>query len=290
MAALALCEGPILGGQQRRCGAVAAQPPPLGVVPHAERQPPVLALHPIDALGRVMRVAVALRLGHLAAAPIGKALGSQEVQRRFGLAHVDVLALAGALAFLEGQQDGHGVEAHRGEVGVRAVAARRRLAGQAGQGVEAADRGGQIAVARVVAPRAGLAEQGAGDHDDAGIEGGCDLIAKAHPFDGAGREGLREHVRPADQVAERRLAFGCGDVQCDVELVGVGAVMGSGPLGIHGAVDVGRHVAQHIDLAGRLHVHYGGAVVGQHARGAGSGDHPEEIHHLDALQGQSWLV
>ena len=105
-----------------------------------------------------------------------------EVHRRLGLRQVEVLALAGAAAVVEGGQQGGQAEAGGHDVGVGPEGPRGRPVGPAGGGGEAEQGGGEVAQARHV-ERAGLARQAARQQDQPGVGGPQSLVAEAHPVE-----------------------------------------------------------------------------------------------------------
>src|SRR5690606_17512396 len=81
--------------------------------------------------------------------------GCQEMDRRFTLREVDVLALARPAAMVERGEDGGRAEARRDGVGVGAEGAGGRAAGPAAAGAEARARGREGGAPRAIGARSG---------------------------------------------------------------------------------------------------------------------------------------
>ena len=152
----------------------------------------------------------------------GAVLGQQAfhaVEDRFVQGHVDHLAFAAGLAFVQRQQDAdHAVQ--RGQRVADAHAhAHRHAAGLGGQVAQAAHGLGHNAEAGFVAVRPCLAVAADAQHDQARIELQQVLWPQAPAFHGARAEVLDQHVGINGQAAHDIARFGLLEIQRDRALV-----------------------------------------------------------------------
>ena len=171
---------------------------PVGVVAHGDGDPVVVARGGVASVGRHVGVGVADELRHSAVDRVVEQRRAHEVERGFGLGLVDVDALAGAVAVVEGGEDRGQGESGREVVGVGGVGSNRRAAGVAGQGDVAADRGAHGAEAGDSGERSFLSEEAGGEHDQVGFDLVEGVVVHAPGAHRAGREGLGQDVAPLD--------------------------------------------------------------------------------------------
>ena len=202
-------------------------------------------------------------------------------EHRFEQRDGDLLAAAGLLALQQREQDRlH--EMHAGGV----VAERGRIDGQRLVVValaphHARQRLRENVLPALVGERPGLAEAGAEGADDARIDLGELVVAKAHALHHAGAEIVDDDVGVAHEIVDDRLAVGLAQIERDRALVAVEAAEHRivEPVGI-----VGDRGAREIAGAGPLDLDDVGAVVGEHLRRARAQHHLGEIDDADARQ------
>ena len=133
------------------------------------------------------------------------------------------LALAAALAFVQGGEDADGREEAGGDVAQREAGPHGRAARLAGDAHDAAHALDDDVEGGLVAVGAGLAEAGGGGVDEARVAGGERLVAEAEAVHGARREVLHHDVDLLDQAQEEVLALRLLEVEQDALLAAVDA-------------------------------------------------------------------
>ena len=192
---------------------------------------------------------------------------------------LDLLAVAGYVALVEGGEDADG-EVHAGAgVAEGGSGARGRAAGVAG-GAEGAAGGlsdgveGLVLAIRPVRPEAFDAGQ-----YDAGVDLGELVVAQAEALQGVGGEVLGDDVGVLEQVEEDGLALGVFQVESDRPLVGVEEEEVVG-------VDAGparSGAAAGVAALGLLDLDDVGAEVGEDLGGGGAGFELGEVEDADVL-------
>ncbi len=231
------------------------QPPPVGLAAARDRDPGVLAGAGIDAVRRHRRpfaavgVRLALAPGRAAVdAPVEQRRAVQR-QRGLGAGQVDPLALAGALAVDQRQEDGHRHVVAAGVVHVGVAPAGRRLAGQAGGEGQSRDRLHDRAPGLERGVGADLAEAAVGDVDDVGPDRLQPLVAEPQALQHAGGEILGHAVGLGDQLGQQLLAALGAQVERDPELADIVIVVAAAEFQAAPLVDVRADAAQDVPAA-----------------------------------------
>ncbi|MNZ90042.1 hypothetical protein D3C78_1089920 [compost metagenome] len=236
----------------------------------------------------IARAARCPAAGHEARSLVGQH-GHAHVQQ----CHVDVLALARAVAGIQRRQ--HGVAGvHAGEYIDHGHTGSQRAAagftvGMAGDAHQAAHGLDHEVVARALGIGAVLAEAGDGAVDQARIEGLEAVVVEAVLPQPADLEVLHHHVGFQGHAAQQGLAFGVGHVDGDGALVAVAGREVSGFARVLAGIVLaeGRApVAGVVAGDGALDLDDVGAQVGQHLGAPGTGEHARQVQHLDAGQGR----
>ncbi len=164
---------------------------------------------------------------------------------------------------IDGRHQGTAGKARGDGVGVGHPRTIGRQVGPAGHLVETRHRAGVVTVAGHGGRRAGLTHQAGAEHDDAGVEFACDVVADAEAVDGAGRKAFHVDVGPGDQSLRYPDRHRVLELQRQPELgaVEVGVELGAVPAG--NAVLEGAYAAQVVGPRFGLHSHDGRPVVGQ---------------------------
>ena len=178
----------------------AAQTCPLVVVLAGHGNPAVVTRRCEHPMGRHCRMVVAHLVGQVRVHVVVEHCRCQEGHRRFGLRQVDVLALAGAVAMVQGGQQSSAEELGRHVVGVGTEHASGIAIGPASHLIEARHGRTHRAETGQRRERPALAEQAARRHDDVGLDRSQILIGQVEVGQRMGRERLGDNVGPAHQV------------------------------------------------------------------------------------------
>ena len=153
----------------------------------------------------------------------------------------------------------------------------------AGEAHDAAHRLEDGVVALAVRVGAGLAEAGAGDVDDALVDGADRRIVEAVALERADREVLQKHVGLLREIAHDRLAVRRAQVDGDRLL---GAVAGEvvGALGRAVFSTNGSKLRVSSPAPRLLDLDHGRAELGQDHAGERAGEHPRQVENGDVLE------
>ena len=205
---------------------------------------------------------------------------------------VDMLAQAGAVAFLQRGQDADGGVQAGEDVGQRHAHLLRAGAGfvigHAGDAHQPAHGLDQEVVAGARGVGAALAEASDGAVDQARVDGVEAGVVQAVLLQAAGLEVFQHDVGFGRELLQLLLAFGAGHVDGDGALVAVGAEkVGRFARGLAVRIlQVGRAPGTGVvAVAGALDLDHIGAQIAQNLAGPGAGQHAGEIEHADAGQG-----
>ena len=219
---------------------------------------------------------------HLLAHQPARGLEVEHGELRFQQRGVHPLALPGGLALDERHENALGEEDARAEIGDGDAHAHRPLAGNAGDGHEAAHALGDLVDAGPVAVRPALPEAGDAAVDEARVDGAQALVVDAQPPLDVRPVVLHHDVGVLGQPLEDGHALRIAEVQRQRLLAAV-QVLEVEPVAV-AAHAVAVAPAGHLDLDGaRAPVH-----ELAHAGGAGAG--PGEVEHGVAREGQGGVV
>ena len=154
-------------------------------------------------VGRVRAGVRRIQPGRPVYAPVHRVVQHEwfdEVDSRFHLRKVDVLALPRSLAVVERRSQRRHSVARRDEIRVGAPRAVRRAVWPAGYAVNPRERRALPAVAAVRTLRPGLPAQAGAQHHQVWPLPRQLFVAETEPPENASREALRHHIRPVDQL------------------------------------------------------------------------------------------
>src|SRR5712691_1644722 len=166
------------------------------------------------------RTAVARAHCRLAAGGLAREGDAAEVDDRILHGHLDLLALAGALALVQGGQDANGAVQPRARIADRRPRLERLRLRRAREAQGPAHGLGNHVKAHVVLVWP-LPEALDLRVDDTGIDFPDDVVAEAQPFDSAGGKILDHDVGLLQQLSKYFAAARTTEVQGDAALVGV---------------------------------------------------------------------
>ena len=265
---------------------------PLGIVADGDGDPAVVACAGVGVVGGNCGLPGAVAGRHAGAAPAPAVDGgiedggAGEDHPCFDLGDVDVLALAGPVAMVEGHHDGDGAVVAGGVVHVRVSPASRGLSGEAGHDCEAAEglgsgtpRGEVLIAARVAVARNGAV-------DDAGIDGALSLEVQSPGLEDAAGEVLDDDIADGDEPVQELHSQGVADVQEDAFLVAVEVVEEARVVERRAFAVDGAAETDGVDCLGMFDPDDFGAEVGKDAGGGGPGDDPGEVADADAGERQ----
>ena len=202
----------------------------------------------------------------------------EQAEDRLVQREIDHLALAtGRVAMVQRRHDREGAEDAGDQVSHRIARRHRRAVRLADQIGEAAHRLGGAAEPRPVAIRAGLAEAGNAQQDQARV-GALELVvAQAPALEGARAIVLRHHVRRAREPLEQLRSLRLGQIQGDAALVARHHLPPQ-----RDAILDRLELALAVALPGVLDLDDVGAEVRQQGRGERHRDHVAGVDHAKA--------
>ena len=211
----------------------------------------------------------------------------QQVEGDLVLAHVDVLAPAGAPPVLQGGGQGRDGEPRADEVRQHLVGTAGRPLGEAGDVVQTRQRLEKMAQAWMPGPGSCLPLHRKGQHDQARLGPGQLRVAQPHPVHDAGAEVLHDDIGPGRQLSGEVPGLGTPQVQGDTELrevmVGEHARRVLSRLG----VQVGAGHARSVGPPGRLDLDHPRAVHRQVLGGHRPDDGPGEVQDVESREGKA---
>ncbi|MCY1228154.1 hypothetical protein D9M72_404520 [compost metagenome] len=229
-------------------------------------------------------VAVADAFGHMARQQVHRRHVVEQRDLRVEHRDIDMLALAGLVAFHQRGQHAHRAEHAAAEVADRDAAARGARLGRAGDRHAAAHRLHHLVEGRALRVRAGLAEAGDRAGDDARVHRGKRGVVDAQPLGDADAEVVEHHVGLAHEIEKHRLAGRRLEVDAHALLVAVEREV----VRAHAVARIVRVVLQQaaraFTAAGRLDLDGARAEVGQQHGAVGAGQHVRQVQHGDVFE------
>ena len=173
-------------------------------------------------------------------------------------------------------------EARRRVVGVGAERSGGRAIGPTGEVLDAGHARALATEAADLVVGSVLAEQGAAEHDQVGVERSQVGVVELPARQDAGGERLADDVGPDGEAAEDVLRLEDAQVEREAPLAGIDVAVEPGVLD-SGFVAMERsNDARRVDAGGRFDPDHGCAVVGHRASDGRSGDDPAEVEDLDS--------
>ena len=214
-----------------------------------------------------------------------KARRGQREQRDLPVEHgkIDMAAGSAGGASLQAGEDRDRHPQSRGQVGDRQPGLHRRTAAFAGEAHDAAHGLEDGVVSLAMGKRSALPEAGAGDVDDASVDGTDGAVIEPVALEGADRKVLQEHVGFAREIADDGLPFGRAQIDRDRLLA---AIAGEVIRALAGAatLDERLEAARLVAAVGLLDLDHARAELGQdHARER-AGEHARQVENGDVLK------
>ena len=206
-------------------------------------------------------------------------------QRAVGHRDVDELALAGAVALAQRDEDpDRGHQRPAAEVGDLARGLHRRPVALAGQAEQPDEPEVVHVVAGAVAVGAVLPVAGDRAVDEPGVLLAQPLVADAEAVHHAGAEALHQHVGLAHEPQQHLAPLLALEVEADRALVAVEREEQRGAGALLGALVARRRPAHVVAEPRVLDLEHVGAEVGEQARAEAARQQPREVEHADAVE------